>query len=119
MARTTKHKNLKNSRLLKEYASWIYCTSCNQTVAYLCYVTYDMFDFEYTCTCGSRGSVYIEFEHDMPTKSDIALQTIKNRLCCPTDDAPLFTVVEKNVESYKYRIVCNGCGSEYSGNKKS
>ena len=113
MARTPKQKDLKNSRLLKEYASWIYCTGCNQTVAYLCYVTYDLFDFEYTCTCGSCGSVHIEFEHDAPTRSDLALQTIKNRLCCPKDDAPLFTVVEKNVERCKYRIVCNGCGSEY------
>ena len=48
MARSPKIKEIVNSRLLKDYASWIYCTSCNKTVAYLCYVTYDLFSFEYT-----------------------------------------------------------------------
>ena len=33
MARTPEIKELQNARLLKEYASWIYCTGCNQTVA--------------------------------------------------------------------------------------
>jgi len=40
MGRVVKTKKLENARLLKEYASWIYCTSCEKTVAYLCYVTY-------------------------------------------------------------------------------
>jgi len=34
---------LQNAHLLKNYGSWIYCDSCNKTVAYLCYVNYDYF----------------------------------------------------------------------------
>ena len=113
MARKPKEKRLKNSRLLKEYASWIYCDACNKTVAYLCYVTYDLFDFEYTCNCGSHGKVFIEFEHDVPTNSKQPLCLAKNRLCCPEDDSPLLTIVEKNIQEAQYRIVCNTCHTEY------
>ena len=113
MARKTKQKKLTNTRLLKEYASWIYCTGCNKTVAYLCYVTYDLFDFEYTCHCGSRGSVWIEFEHDAPAQSEQPLCSVKNRLCCPKDGSPLLTVVEKNIAEARFRIVCNACHTEY------
>ena len=110
MARTPKVKELTNSRLLKEYASWIYCERCNKTVAYLCYVTYDLFDFEYTCKCGNHGKVYIEFEHDEPKIGRGSLKQIKNRLCCPKDDSPLLTIVDKNLDNYKYKILCNSCG---------
>ena len=113
MARKTKRKELENSRLLKEYASWVYCDACNKTVAYLCYVTYDLFDFEYTCNCGSRGRVFVEFEHSVPTKSEQPLCLAKNRLCCPEDDSPLLTVVDKNIEKFRFRIVCNSCNTEY------
>ena len=81
LARKPKQKELQNSRLLKEYASWAYCTACNKTVAYLCYVTYDLFDFEYTCNCGNHGKVYIEFDRSKSVQSDQALIVIKNRLC--------------------------------------
>ena len=114
MARKPKQKELIKSRSLKEYASWIYCTDCNKTVAYLCYVTYDLFDFEYICNCGNHGSVFIEFEHDAPTQSTQSLSLEKNRLCCPKDLSPLFTVVEKNVKSIRFRIVCNTCNTEYT-----
>ena len=113
MTRKTKQKELKNSKLLKEYASWIYCTACNNTVAYLCYVTYDLFEFEYNCKCGNHGSVFIEFEHYTSTKSNQPLRLSKNRLCCPKDDSPLLTVVEKNINKAQYRIVCNACNTEY------
>ena len=113
MARKPAQKRLENSRLLKEYASWIYCTACNKTVAYLCYVTYDLFEFEYTCTCGSHGSVHIQFEHETPAKDNRPLRAIKNRLCCPQDNSPLFTIVEKNIKHAQFRIVCNICNTEY------
>jgi len=116
MARKPKQKELKNSRLLKEYASWVYCNACNKTVAYLCYITYDLFDFEYTCNCGNHGSVLIEFEHEIPAKSDQSLRCTKNRLCCPKDDSPLLTIVEKNINEAKYRIICNTCNTEYTSN---
>ena len=115
MARTPKYKELKNSKLLKDYASWIYCTNCNKTIAYLCYVTYDLFNFEYTCNCGGTGHVCIEFEHGEAGKSTEPLKTIKNRLCCPKDNAPLLTIVEKNIKSYKFKILCNACHQEFEG----
>ena len=115
MARKPTLRELKNTRLLKEYASWIYCEGCNNTVAYLCYVTYDLFTFNYICKCGCHGSVRIEFAHDEPKTSDTPLQTVKNRLCCPTDAAPLLTLVEKNLDEYAYRVLCNACNTEYHG----
>ena len=114
MARQPNQKRLENSRLLKDYASWVYCNNCNKTVAYLCYVTYDLFDFKYTCNCGSKGKVYIEFEHNKPKMSEKQLKTIKNRLCCSEDDAPLVTIVDKNLKDYKFNIVCNKCNTNYN-----
>jgi len=113
MARKPNQKILENSRLLKDYASWIYCTNCNKTVAYLCYVTYDLFDFKYTCACGSEGRVYIEFEHGESKVHDKPLKIIKNRLCCPNDDSPLLSIVDKNVDKYDFDITCNMCNSNY------
>ena len=117
MARKPIDKELTNSRLLKEYASWIYCTSCEKTVAYLCYVTYDLFELEYTCNCGSCGSVFIRFEHGEPEKSELPLSVVKNRLCCPKDSSPMLTIVEKNVKDFGFRIVCNTCNTEYKNNR--
>ena len=113
MARTPITKELVNSRLLKEYASWIYCTECNKTVAYLCYVTYDNFAFEYECSCGSKGSVHIEFEHTPMKQSEQPLELIKNRLCCPVDKSPLVTFVDKNLKAYSYSIGCKECQNTY------
>jgi len=113
LAKKPEQKELQNSRLLKEYASWIYCTACNKTVAYLCYVTYDLFEFEYACNCGSHGRVYISFDHDSPAKSNSQLPLIKNRLCCPNDNSLLFTIVEKNIKSSRFRILCNTCNTEF------
>ena len=114
MARTPTSKKLENARLLKDYASWIYCTGCNCTVAYLCYVTYDEFDFEYTCTCGCCGKVHISFAPVAPSDSAAPLKLIKNRLCCPQDDAPLVTIVEKNLTTFSFRIVCKVCNTIFS-----
>jgi len=113
MARQTVQKALKNTKLLKDYASWIYCANCNKTVAYLCYITYDLFKFEYICDCGNKGKVYIEFEHNKPKMSDEQLKITKNRLCCPEDNSPLLTVVDKNLKSYNFNIVCNKCNTNY------
>ena len=114
LARQPKQKELQNTKLLKEYASWVYCTACNKTVAYLCYVTYDFFEFEYIGHCGNHGKVYIQFDHEVPVKDNHSLLQIKNRLCCPQDNSPLITVVGKNLKTFRFRIVCNTCNTEYS-----
>ena len=118
MARVPMQKQLLRTKLLKEYASWVYCTGCNKTVAYLCYVTYDAFDFEYTCNCGNHGQVHIAFENENSAQTTIGHEppTLKkNRLCCPNDEAPLVTFVDKNLSRYQYSIVCNHCNTQYSG----
>ena len=115
MGRIVQKKETNNARLLKEYASWIYCTACEKTVAYLCYVTYDTFDFRFACDCGTCGSVYITFgELDQTLPSEHHLIELKNRLCCPADQSPLLTIVDKNLRSYSCRISCKACGYEYS-----
>ena len=118
LARTPIIKNLTNSRLLKSYASWVYCDACGNTVAYLCYVTYDQVDFSYTCACGSCGRVEIEFAHEASQASDTALIPIKNRLCCPADQSTLITIVEKNVTDYTLFITCNTCNTVFSKSRQ-
>lgn len=113
MARVPLQKTLVNARLLKDYASWVYCTGCNQTVAYLCYTTYDRFDFDFTCRCGSHGSVHIAFTVADAPDSDAPLVSVKNRLCCPDDQSPLVTFVEKSLVDYRAAILCKPCGQAY------
>ncbi|HEY5585782.1 MAG TPA: hypothetical protein VIK78_15005 [Ruminiclostridium sp.] len=114
MSRILIHKHLKNARLTTEYGGWVYCTSCNKTIAYLCYVTYDIFKFEFTCSCGETGSVDIAFENTQKTKlSEKPLVLIKTRLCCPDDNSPLVTFVEKNLDKYSYELVCKLCNQLY------
>ena len=113
MGRIPAVKELENARLLKAYASWVYCTGCEKTVAYLCYVTYDAVDFQYDCACGSHGRVRIEFEGEAGVPSNDALADIKNRLCCPHDQSPLITVVEKNLTAFNLSIKCHECHGEY------
>ena len=113
MARKPKIKQLSDARLLKEYASWIYCTGCETTVAYLCYVTYDLFELNFTCNCGNCGRVFIEFEHETPGQSDQHLSVVKNRLCCPKDNSPLLTIVKKSLKDYSFRVICNNCNTEF------
>ena len=115
MARSPIKKELENSRLLKEYASWIYCDGCGKTIAYLCYVTYDCFLFEYVCRCGNKGRVLIKFEHEPLRQDATALVTVRNRLCCPNDKLPLVTFVNKNLAGYSYAIGCHECHTTYSG----
>lgn len=119
MARKVKVKELKNARILKEYASWIYCTGCEKTVAYLCYVTYSAFRFDFKCNCGCEGNVNLEIDDDvLPKKDNRSLILKKNRLCCPEDESPFITFVDKNLSSYTCDIVCTNCSSNYRISKE-
>ncbi len=111
-------KTLINSKLLKNYASWMYCEKCNNTVGYLCYTTYNSFKFEFECKCGNKGVVKISLEERNDTyESDVPLNIVKNRFCCPKDDSPLFSVVYKNVKNYRYSLTCRNCNSIYRGSQ--
>lgn len=114
MARTVKYKGLKNTRLASTYGGWIYCESCNKTIGYLCYVTYNQFKLDYKCKCGNSGSICLMFD-DINTSeiADMHMVTIKNRLCCPSDESPLVTILSKNLAAYECEIVCKACNTKY------
>lgn len=114
MTRPLRNKILKNTRLATNYGGWIYCTNCNQNIGYLCYVTYDWLKLNYECKCGSHGSAIIDFEDSLcGTSSCEQLTTIKNRFCCPNDESPLITLLNKNLHHYQLEICCKECGKIY------
>lgn len=114
MGQIIKTKDLVNTKLANNYGGWIYCNSCNQTIGYLCYITYCCFTMEYICKCGNNGSMKIKMEDKMePIPSTKALTRIKNRLCCPEDQSPLITILNKKLNYFSYKIVCNNCNHEY------
>lgn len=110
MSRVLKKKECKNTRLANNYGGWIYCTACENNIGYLCYVTYDKFQLNYECNCGSKGSCFLEFEDTTAsTPTDEELITIKNRLCCPHDESALVTIQSKKLKNYEFEIVCKEC----------
>ncbi len=114
MARAVKDKELVNTRLASNYGGWVYCDSCNENIGYLCYSTYDRLELEYKCNCGSIGSILLDFE-DSKTGQDCSdeLVIIKNRFCCPNDNEPLITILDKKVANYEMKITCKSCGAIY------
>ncbi len=107
-------KEIQNGRILKNNGSWMYCDKCNKTVGYLCYSTYQDFQFDFVCKCGNQGSFKLKYQTESGlSKSSENLKTIKNRLCCPKDDSPLFTIVDKNVKNVKYSVTCKKCSTTY------
>ena len=100
--------------MLKKTGSWIYCDTCNKTVAYLCYSTYQSFKFEFICKCGSSGAIDLQYPTDKkPILSSKDLNKKKNRLCCPNDNKPLFTIIEKHIDRFSYSVACNTCQNSY------
>lgn len=114
MSRVPIMKELIQTRLASTYGSWIYCDSCGENIGYLCYVTYNRIHLVYQCQCGSRGSLSLAFEEDStPLMSDQSLLLKKNRLCCPKDNSPLFTLLNKKLVSYNCEVACAACGTTY------
>ena len=114
MARVLKNKKLENTRLATNYGGWMYCDKCNENIGYLCYQTYDSLELTYKCNCGSQGSLYLDFiDTKLGENSNEELITIKNRFCCPKDNEPLITILDKKVESYEMKITCKSCESIY------
>ncbi len=114
MSRILKNKELENTRLATNYGGWMYCTKCDKNIGYLCYVTYDKLKLNYECNCGSKGSAIIDFEDSrIGCNCDKELITIKNRYCCPDDESPLITIIDKNVKKYEFEITCKNCGNSY------
>ncbi len=114
MARILKNKELVNTRLATNYGGWMYCDKCNENIGYLCYSTYDRLQLKYKCSCGSIGTILLDFE-DSKTGKDCndELIIIKNRFCCPKDNEPLITILDKKVSNYELNITCKSCGNIY------
>lgn len=118
MSRTLRIKKLTNTRLLKEYGSWFYCEGCNESIGYLCYVTYDSFQLDYQCKCGGCGSIYLSFIDEKSTRvNNDELIIVKNRFCCPNDQSPLLTLLMKKLDYYKFEVVCKTCNTKYMEEK--
>ncbi len=114
MARVLKNKELINTKLAANYGGWMYCTECGENIGYLCYQTYDSIELKYTCNCGSEGSAVIDFDDSKAgTLCTDELITVKNRLCCPADNEPLITLLDKKLASYDMKITCKSCGNIY------
>lgn len=119
MARVLKTKKLENTRLATNYGGWMYCDKCNENIGYLCYSTYDKLELNYQCNCGSIGSALLDFEDSKDGKScKDEFIIIKNRFCCPKDQEPLITILDKKVTSYEMKITCKACGQIYKKEKK-
>ena len=114
MARTVKSKELKNTRLANNYGGWIYCGACNENIGYLCYSTYDRLELKYKCGCGNDGGILLDFEDSKQGQmSGDELIVIKNRFCCPKDNEPLITILDKKTAAYEMKITCKSCESVY------
>jgi hypothetical protein len=111
-------KNLINARLLKNYGSWMYCGTCGNPVGYLCYSTYTYFRFDFICSCGAQGSFELEKGNVPGNNTAGELITKKGRLCCPNDESPMFSIVEKNLKSYDYTVRCKECNGSFHARKK-
>jgi len=114
---TVLKKEIQNGRMLKKTGSWMYCDSCNKTVGYLCYSTYRKFTYKFICSCGTKGL----FKLDYPDEADYnvsekPLLKKKNRLCCPNDESPLFTCVEKHLKSSHCIVICKSCQTQFTHN---
>ena len=111
-------RKFRNSRLLKNYGSWLYCNNCNKTVAYICYTTYKGIKISFTCECGNDGEIeLLENSYQLPINKELAksLILIDNRFCCPNDIAPLFSVVSKQVTKFEYQATCLKCDEVFYG----
>lgn len=114
MARILKNKELVDTRLATNYGGWMYCDKCNENIDYLCYSTYDRLELKYKCNCGNQGSAILDFEDSKEGQEcNDELIIIKNRFCCPKDNEPLITILDKKISSYEMKITCKSCNKTY------
>ncbi len=114
MVRILKNKELVDTRLATNYGGWMYCEKCNENIGYLCYSTYDRLELKYKCNCGNQGSAILDFEDSKEgQEGNDELIIIKNRFCCPKDNEPLITILDKKVASYELKITCKSCNRTY------
>lgn len=114
----TLKRTIDNGKMLKNSGSWMYCSQCGNTVGYLCYTTYTSFRLTSVCICGATNCFELAYEKVNKSAVNTPLLTVKNRLCCPEDRSPLFSVSRKNLKDYTCEVVCNKCGIKYHSEMK-
>ena len=116
MEKTKPSVKADSAHFLKGHASWLYCSHCHKTVAYLCYVTYSYFHFSFSCACGSSGAIENSYG-DVDLQSLPVGEPVRNpankRYCCAHDNSALFSPVPKNLRAYKAEVVCKSCTTRY------
>lgn len=96
------------------YGGWFYCDTCGENIGYLCYSTYDMIDFKYTCSCGNEGKIFIDFIDSSEGENTLDhMIIIKNRMCCTSDSEPLITIIKDKLVKYDIAISCKKCKKIY------
>ena len=50
-------------------------------------------------------------------ESNEELTVIKNRQCCPKDNEPLITILDKKLANYEMKITCKSCQNIYKKEK--
>lgn len=122
MAKRIIKQEVKNSRLLKSYGSWLYCTNCNKTVAYICYTTYQWIKVNFKCYCGSTGGLILKEESYEISEQKISSDELimkGNRYCCPNDEDPILSINLKNIIDFEYEGACLKCSSHFYGEVKN
>lgn len=76
-------------------------------------MTYDKCHFDFECCCGAKGKLDIRFTNSEYPLNKHPLIIVKNRCCCPIDQSPLITFVEKNLMHYNCYIACASCKNEF------
>lgn len=108
-------------RLLKRTGSWLYCTACGRTVAYVCYTGYAAIALTFRCSCGGSGELALTAESAAavtgPTSGTVqhrALVLADGRYRCPDDRTPIFSTVASRFVAGHYSVVCASCRHAYS-----
>ena len=116
MEKTRPTVKAENAHFLKGHASWLYCSCCHKTIAYLCYVTYSYFHFSFSCDCGSTGVIensYGDIDLQGLSIADLSHNPVNKRYCCAHDNSALFSPVPKNLRAYRAEVVCMSCHTRY------
>lgn len=60
------------------------------------------------------GKVLLDFcDSKIGQNCSQELIVIKNRFCCPKDNNPLITILDKKISNYEMKITCKSCENIY------
>lgn len=95
--------------------SWFYCGGCAAALGYVYSATHRQLQLAFTCACGCFGTVELPHGSEQTIQASAAfLQKKNNQLCCPHDETPFFSLLEKKLVGYSYSAVCATCSAHFS-----